>query len=47
MLAGLMIPERPIANMYFSAWSHNVISNAVNLCTDLKMGEYRTHLSPL
>jgi hypothetical protein len=41
MLAGLIVPERPIGNMYFAAWSHNVISNAVNLCNDLKMGEYR------
>ncbi|GAB0138449.1 hypothetical protein EsDP_00006684 [Epichloe bromicola] len=40
MLAGLMIPGRPIGNMYFSAWSHNVISNCINLCADLKMGEY-------
>ncbi len=43
MLAGLMLPERPIGNMYFAAWSHNVIANAVNLCNDLKMGEYRTY----
>jgi hypothetical protein len=40
MLAGLMIPERPVGNMYFAAWSHNVISNAVSLSGDLKMGEY-------
>lgn len=40
MLAGLFVPERPIGNMYFAAWSHNVISNAVNLSNDLKMGEY-------
>jgi OPT family oligopeptide transporter len=43
MLAGLMLPERPVGNMYFAAWSHNVISNTVNLCNDLKMGEYRTY----
>jgi hypothetical protein len=41
MLAGLMVPGRPVGNMYFAAWSHNVISNAVNLSNDLKMGEYR------
>ncbi|KAK7708921.1 hypothetical protein SLS64_006401 [Diaporthe eres] len=29
-----------LGNMYFAAWSHNVISNAVTLCNDLKMGEY-------
>jgi OPT family oligopeptide transporter len=41
MLAGLMLPERPVGNMYFAAWSHNVIENTVLLCNDLKMGEYR------
>lgn len=41
MLAGLMMPGRPIGNMYFAAWSHNVIANAVNLSNDLKIGEYR------
>ncbi|KAL2135758.1 hypothetical protein VTI74DRAFT_7128 [Chaetomium olivicolor] len=40
MLAGLLVPNRPIGNMYFAAWSHNVIANAVNLSMDLKMGEY-------
>ncbi|KAM3072319.1 hypothetical protein ACMFMG_009129 [Clarireedia jacksonii] len=40
MLAGLMLPGRPVGNMYFAAWSHNVIGNAVNLSNDLKMGEY-------
>nr|WVH32687.1 OPT oligopeptide transporter protein [Trichoderma asperellum] len=40
MLAGLMLPGRPVGNMYFAAWSHNVIVNCVNLCNDLKMGEY-------
>lgn len=46
MLAGLMLPGRPIGNMYFAAWSHNVISNAVNLSNDLKMGEYRENSIP-
>lgn len=41
MLAGLLIPGKPIGNMYFAAWSHNVIANAVNLSNDLKLGEYR------
>ena len=41
MLGGLLIPERPVGNMYFAAWSHNVILNTVNLSGDLKMGEYR------
>jgi hypothetical protein len=43
MLAGLMLPGRPVGNMYFAAWSHNVIANAVNLSNDLKMGEYRKY----
>ncbi|KAI0472704.1 OPT oligopeptide transporter [Xylariaceae sp. FL0804] len=40
MLAGLIIPERPVGNMYFAAWSHNVINCCVQLSMDLKMGEY-------
>ncbi|EKD19160.1 uncharacterized protein L3040_007271 [Drepanopeziza brunnea f. sp. 'multigermtubi'] len=40
MLAGLMIPGKPVGNMYFAAFSHNVINNCVVLCNDLKMGEY-------
>jgi hypothetical protein len=27
--------------MYFAAWSHNVVSGAVQLSMDLKLGEYR------
>ncbi|KAH6603132.1 opt oligopeptide transporter [Trichoderma cornu-damae] len=40
LLAGLILPGRPVGNMYFAAWSHNVIANCVNLCNDLKLGEY-------
>ncbi|KAL1885467.1 hypothetical protein Plec18167_000961 [Paecilomyces lecythidis] len=40
LLAGLILPGRPVGNMYFACWSHNTISNTVNLCNDLKMGEY-------
>jgi len=40
VIAGLMLPGRPVGNMYFAAWSHNVIANTVQLCNDLKMGEY-------
>lgn len=46
MLAGLMLPEKPVGNMYFAAWSHSVIANCVNLSNDLKMGEYRTCCPP-
>lgn len=41
MMAGLMIPDKPVGNMYFAAWSHNVIASTVGLSNDLKMGEYR------
>lgn len=41
MIAGLAIPGKPVGNMYFNAFSHNVINTAVNLSNDLKMGEYR------
>lgn len=41
MLAGLLLPGRPVGNMYFAAWSHNMVVNCVNMCNDLKMGEYR------
>ena len=41
MIAGLVLPGRPVGNMYFAAWSHNVILCAVNLSNDLKLGEYR------
>lgn len=40
LIAGLMLPERPVGNMYFAGWSHNVIGTAVQLCNDLKQGEY-------
>ncbi|KAF3046926.1 hypothetical protein E8E12_007932 [Didymella heteroderae] len=40
VIAGLMLPGRPIGNMYFAAWSHNVINGAVQLSMDLKLGEY-------
>ncbi|RMZ73517.1 OPT oligopeptide transporter [Pyrenophora seminiperda CCB06] len=40
VIAGLMLPGRPIGNMYYAAWSHNVISAALQLSMDLKLGEY-------
>lgn len=40
MLAGLMLPGRPVGNMYFAAWSHNVVLSAGSVSTDLKLGEY-------
>ncbi|KAF2023092.1 OPT superfamily oligopeptide transporter [Setomelanomma holmii] len=40
VIAGLMLPGRPIGNMYFASWSHNVINGALQLSMDLKLGEY-------
>lgn len=40
MIGGVVSPGRPLANLYFSAWSHSTIAQAINLCNDLKMGQY-------
>nr|XP_031859812.1 uncharacterized protein CI109_004660 [Kwoniella shandongensis]KAA5526884.1 hypothetical protein CI109_004660 [Kwoniella shandongensis] len=40
MLAGVIIPGRPLGNLYFSAWSHAVIAQSLNLASDLKEGIY-------
>lgn len=40
MVAGAINPGRPVANLYFSMWSHDVIATSINLAGDLKMGQY-------
>lgn len=40
MVAGAVHPGRPLANLYFSSWSHQVILLAVNLANWLKVGQY-------
>lgn len=40
MVAGAIHPGRPLANMYFASWSHQVILLAVNLSNWLKVGQY-------
>ena len=40
MVAGAVNPGRPVANLYFSMWSHDVIGTSINLAGDLKMGQY-------
>ncbi|KAI9467329.1 oligopeptide transporter [Lactarius psammicola] len=40
MIAGAINPGRPVANLYFSMWSHDVVSTAVGFSSDLKMGQY-------
>jgi hypothetical protein len=47
MVAGAVLPGRPLANLYFSSWSHSVISQSLNMASDLKMGEYRKSPSTL
>ncbi|ORX37672.1 OPT oligopeptide transporter [Kockovaella imperatae] len=40
MLAGIIIPGRPLGNLYFTAWSHSVIAQSLNLAGDMKLGVY-------
>lgn len=40
MIAGALHPGRPLANLYFASWSHQVILLSVNLANWLKVGQY-------
>ncbi|KAM6516931.1 hypothetical protein FSOLCH5_007880 [Fusarium solani] len=40
MIGGVVHPGRPLANLYFASWSHQVILLAVNLSNWLKVGQY-------
>ncbi|KDQ33722.1 OPT superfamily [Pleurotus ostreatus PC15] len=40
MIAGVLQPGKPVANLYFSMWSHEVIMTSLHLSSDLKMGQY-------
>ncbi|KII87915.1 hypothetical protein PLICRDRAFT_176672 [Plicaturopsis crispa FD-325 SS-3] len=40
MVAGAINPGRPVSNLYFSMWSHDVVSTSIGLAQDLKMGQY-------
>ncbi|KAI1399216.1 putative OPT peptide transporter Mtd1 [Hypoxylon fuscum] len=40
MVAGVVHPGLPLANLYFASWSHQVILLAVNLANWLKVGQY-------
>ncbi|WWC59398.1 uncharacterized protein I303_101953 [Kwoniella dejecticola CBS 10117] len=40
MLAGAVLPGRPVANLYFSMFSHEVTVLAVFLAEDLKLSQY-------
>ncbi|KAL0058232.1 hypothetical protein AAF712_015099 [Marasmius tenuissimus] len=40
MIPGIVNPGRPVANLYFSMWSHDVVSTSIGLAGDLKIGQY-------
>jgi len=40
MIAGVINPGRPVANLYFSMWSHDVVATSIYLAMDLKLGQY-------
>ncbi|KAI0781468.1 oligopeptide transporter [Trametes elegans] len=40
MVAGAVNPGKPVANLYFSMWSHDVVSTSIGLAGDLKIGQY-------
>ncbi|KAH8093283.1 oligopeptide transporter [Cristinia sonorae] len=40
MVGAATNPGKPVANLYFSMWSHDVISTSISLAGDLKMGQY-------
>ncbi|KAL0580004.1 hypothetical protein V5O48_002007 [Marasmius crinis-equi] len=40
MIPGVLNPGRPVANLYFSMWSHDVVSTSIGLAGDLKIGQY-------
>ncbi|PCH44332.1 peptide transporter MTD1 [Wolfiporia cocos MD-104 SS10] len=40
MVAGAINPGRPVANLYFSMWSHDVVGTSIGLAGDLKIGQY-------
>jgi len=44
MLGGIIIPGHPLGNLYFTAWSHSLIAQSLNLAGDLKLGSYREWL---
>ena len=45
MLGAAMIPGNPQANMYFTLYGYNTLSQARGIIRDLKMGQY-TKLPP-
>ncbi|KAI6006134.1 OPT oligopeptide transporter protein-domain-containing protein [Pisolithus albus] len=40
MVGGAIAPGRPVANLYFAMWSHDIIAQSIGLAGDLKVGQY-------
>lgn len=40
MVGGAIAPGRPVANLYFAMWSHDIIAQSIGLAGDLKIGQY-------
>jgi len=40
MLGGALVPGKPVANMYFTMYGFNPVTQALNLLRDLKLGQY-------
>ncbi|KAI5833165.1 peptide transporter MTD1 [Schizophyllum commune Tattone D] len=40
MIPGALNPGKPVANLYFSMWSHDVVATSIGLAADLKTGQY-------
>lgn len=40
MVGGAIAPGRPVANLYFTMWSHDIIVQSYGLANDLKIGQY-------
>ncbi|KAF8155420.1 oligopeptide transporter [Crassisporium funariophilum] len=45
MLGGALVPGKPVANMYFTMYGFNPVTQSLNLLRDLKLGQY-TKLPP-
>ncbi|KAI3604772.1 oligopeptide transporter [Moniliophthora roreri] len=45
MIGGAVVPGKPVANMYFSAYGYNPVIQSYKLMQDLKIGQY-TKLPP-
>ncbi|KAG6907869.1 hypothetical protein DXG01_007083 [Tephrocybe rancida] len=46
MLGGALVPGKPVANMYFTLYGYNTVTQALALLQDLKLGQY-TKLPPV